>query len=142
MSGQATHIHLEVTLNDRSVKATQIAFPETINNLVQWLLVAVVQSRREEVHLSREATGDLRRLGQALEGIEYLEPWAPRVSIVSCRDRQPMPPCGRGDVAVLDGHALAAGLVERSLLLCPDVSARHVESVDAPMQGIHQPRQP
>ena len=32
--GRATHIHLEVTLNGRSVKATQIAFPETINNTV------------------------------------------------------------------------------------------------------------
>src|SRR6266498_2284580 len=32
--GRATHIHLEVTLNGRSVKATQIAFPESINNAV------------------------------------------------------------------------------------------------------------
>ena len=32
--GRATHIHVEVTVNGRSVKATQIAFPESINNLV------------------------------------------------------------------------------------------------------------
>jgi protocatechuate 3,4-dioxygenase beta subunit len=32
--GRATHIHAEVTLNGRSIKVTQIAFPETINNAV------------------------------------------------------------------------------------------------------------
>jgi protocatechuate 3,4-dioxygenase beta subunit len=32
--GRATHIHLEVTMNGRSVKATQIAFPEALNNTV------------------------------------------------------------------------------------------------------------
>ncbi len=32
--GRATHIHIEVTINGRSVKATQIAFPESINNIV------------------------------------------------------------------------------------------------------------
>jgi protocatechuate 3,4-dioxygenase beta subunit len=32
--GRATHIHIEVTINGRSVKATQIAFPESINNSV------------------------------------------------------------------------------------------------------------
>jgi protocatechuate 3,4-dioxygenase beta subunit len=32
--GRATHIHIEVTINGRSVKATQIAFPESINNAV------------------------------------------------------------------------------------------------------------
>ena len=32
--GRATHIHVEVTMNGRSVKATQIAFPESINNAV------------------------------------------------------------------------------------------------------------
>jgi protocatechuate 3,4-dioxygenase beta subunit len=32
--GRATHIHVEVTLGGRSVKATQIAFPEAINNSV------------------------------------------------------------------------------------------------------------
>jgi protocatechuate 3,4-dioxygenase beta subunit len=32
--GRATHIHVEVTMNGRSVKATQIAFPESINNTV------------------------------------------------------------------------------------------------------------
>lgn len=30
--GRATHIHLEVTLNGRSVKVTQIAFPESVND--------------------------------------------------------------------------------------------------------------
>lgn len=32
--GRATHIHLEVTINGRSVKVTQVAFPESINNAV------------------------------------------------------------------------------------------------------------
>jgi protocatechuate 3,4-dioxygenase beta subunit len=32
--GRATHIHIDVTINGRSVKATQIAFPESINNTV------------------------------------------------------------------------------------------------------------
>ena len=32
--GRATHIHLEVTMAGRSVKASQMAFPETINNAV------------------------------------------------------------------------------------------------------------
>jgi protocatechuate 3,4-dioxygenase beta subunit len=32
--GRATHIHVEVMLNGRSVKVTQIAFPESINNAV------------------------------------------------------------------------------------------------------------
>lgn len=33
-AGRATHIHVEVTVNGRSVKVTQIAFPETVNNEV------------------------------------------------------------------------------------------------------------
>jgi protocatechuate 3,4-dioxygenase beta subunit len=32
--GRATHIHLEVLVNGRSVKVSQIAFPESINNVV------------------------------------------------------------------------------------------------------------
>jgi protocatechuate 3,4-dioxygenase beta subunit len=32
--GRATHIHAEVTTNGRSIKVTQIAFPETVNNAV------------------------------------------------------------------------------------------------------------
>ena len=32
--GRATHIHIEVTMGGRSVKVTQIAFPESINNTV------------------------------------------------------------------------------------------------------------
>jgi len=32
--GRATHIHVEVTMAGRSVKVTQIAFPESINNTV------------------------------------------------------------------------------------------------------------
>ena len=32
--GRATHIHIEVTINGRSVKATQIAFPESVNATV------------------------------------------------------------------------------------------------------------
>lgn len=33
-SGRATHIHVEVTVNGRSVKVTQIAFPEDVNAAV------------------------------------------------------------------------------------------------------------
>jgi protocatechuate 3,4-dioxygenase beta subunit len=33
--GRATHIHAEVTIAGRSVKATQIAFPESVNATVQ-----------------------------------------------------------------------------------------------------------
>jgi protocatechuate 3,4-dioxygenase beta subunit len=32
--GRATHIHAEVTMGGRSVKVTQIAFPESVNNTV------------------------------------------------------------------------------------------------------------
>jgi protocatechuate 3,4-dioxygenase beta subunit len=32
--GRATHIHVEVTMAGRSVKVTQIAFPESVNNTV------------------------------------------------------------------------------------------------------------
>lgn len=34
MLGRATHIHAEVVVNGRSVKVTQIAFPESVNNAV------------------------------------------------------------------------------------------------------------
>ena len=30
-AGRATHIHVEVSVNGRSVKVTQIAFPDTVN---------------------------------------------------------------------------------------------------------------
>jgi len=33
-AGRATHIHVEVTVNGRSVKVTQIAFPEGVNGAV------------------------------------------------------------------------------------------------------------
>jgi protocatechuate 3,4-dioxygenase beta subunit len=33
-SGRATHIHLDVTRNNATVKVTQIAFPESVNNAV------------------------------------------------------------------------------------------------------------
>ena len=32
--GRATHIHAEVTIGGRSIKVTQIAFPEAVNNVV------------------------------------------------------------------------------------------------------------
>jgi protocatechuate 3,4-dioxygenase beta subunit len=32
--GRATHIHAEVTMSGRSIKVTQIAFPESVNNAV------------------------------------------------------------------------------------------------------------
>ncbi len=33
-AGRAAHIHLEVFINNRSVKTTQLAFPEDINSTV------------------------------------------------------------------------------------------------------------
>ena len=33
-AGRATHIHIEVFVNNRSVKTSQIAFPEEINSAV------------------------------------------------------------------------------------------------------------
>ena len=32
--GRATHIHVEVVMSGRSVKVTQIALPESVNNVV------------------------------------------------------------------------------------------------------------
>lgn len=32
--GRATHIHVEITRNNQSIKVTQIAFPESVNNTV------------------------------------------------------------------------------------------------------------
>ena len=64
--GRATHIHLEVTMNGRSVKVTQIAFPESINNSVHanWgLCVAGLEPDVERVGR------DLRR--QPLVGADY-----------------------------------------------------------------------
>ena len=54
--GRATHIHLEVTMNGRSVKATQIAFPEAVNNTVH--ATGVVRLARFE--------SDVERLGRNL----------------------------------------------------------------------------
>jgi hypothetical protein len=34
LAGARDHIHVEVTMSGRSVKVTQIAFPETINSAV------------------------------------------------------------------------------------------------------------
>ena len=53
--GRATHIHVEVTVNSRSVKVTQIAFPESVN-------AAVYATRRlrahgAEPHVERERHG-------------------------------------------------------------------------------------
>lgn len=64
------------------------------------------------------------------EQIEHLQPGPPEVAVVSRGDRQPVPTGRRGDVAVLDGHALT-GFLQQALLFCPHVSDRHVEPVDA-----------
>ena len=64
--GRATHIHLEVTINGRSVKVTQIAFPESVNNAVHasgGLRVAGLEPDVERVGR------DLRR--QPLVGADY-----------------------------------------------------------------------
>jgi len=52
--GRATHIHIEVTINGRSVKATQIAFPESINNTVY---AQGVYARRGNNPLSNASDG-------------------------------------------------------------------------------------
>jgi protocatechuate 3,4-dioxygenase beta subunit len=52
--GRATHIHVEVTMSGRSVKVTQIAFPETINNTVH---TAGVYGSRGTNPMSNQADG-------------------------------------------------------------------------------------
>jgi hypothetical protein len=60
--------------------------------------------------------------------------------MVACRDRQTVPPCRRGYVAVLDRHALA-GSVEGPFLIGPDVCDGHVEPVYSSLERVHKPRQ-
>jgi protocatechuate 3,4-dioxygenase beta subunit len=38
-AGRATHIHIEVFVNSRSMKTTQIAFPEEINSAVRRVVI-------------------------------------------------------------------------------------------------------
>ena len=52
-----------------------------------------------------------------------------------------MPTGGRCNVAVFDRHR-QTGLIEYSLLFRPNVSHRHVESVNTPVECIHEPRKP
>jgi len=52
--GRATHIHAEVTLNGRSIKVTQIAFPEAVNNTVH---TAGVYASRGTNPLSNQSDG-------------------------------------------------------------------------------------
>ena len=81
------------------------------------------------------------RLTQFPEGIEDLESRTSKVTVVPGRDGQAVSPRRRRDVAVLDRHALPR-LVEQPLLFRPHVSHGHVEPVNAPVQGVHEPRQP
>lgn len=57
-------------------------------------------------------------LSELFEGIKYFESGTPEIPVVACRDRQPLPPGGRRDVAVFDGHA-PPSLGEQDLLLGP-----------------------
>ncbi len=50
--GRATHIHLEVTVGGRSVKATQIAFPEAVNNAVHASGVYASRGSNPQTNLS------------------------------------------------------------------------------------------
>jgi protocatechuate 3,4-dioxygenase beta subunit len=52
--GRATHIHAEATLNGRSIKVTQIAFPEAVNNAVH---TAGVYASRGTNPLSNQSDG-------------------------------------------------------------------------------------
>src|SRR5438270_10843831 len=52
-----------------------------------------------------------------------------------------MPAGGSCNVAVLDGHALTS-FVEYSLLFRPNMDHRNVESVNASLKCVHQPREP
>ena len=63
--GRATHIHLEVTINGRSVKVTQIAFPEAINNTVH---ASGVYASRGSNPMSNAVGRDLRR--QPVVGVD------------------------------------------------------------------------
>ena len=44
--GRATHIHVEVTMAGRSIKVTQMAFPESINNTVHTSGVYASRAKR------------------------------------------------------------------------------------------------
>lgn len=50
--GRATHIHIEATLNGRSVKLSQIAFPETVNDTVHTTGVYVSRGTNPTSNLS------------------------------------------------------------------------------------------
>jgi protocatechuate 3,4-dioxygenase beta subunit len=52
--GRATHIHVEVTMNGRSIKVTQMAFPESINNAVH---TSGVYSARGTNPMSNQSDG-------------------------------------------------------------------------------------
>lgn len=52
--GRATHIHVEVTMGGRSVKVTQMAFPESINNAVH---ASGVYSSRGTNPMSNQSDG-------------------------------------------------------------------------------------
>ena len=66
--GRATHIHLEVTINGRSVKVTQIAFPEAVNNTVH--ASGAYASRGIEPDVERRGR-DLRR--QPVVGADHAD---------------------------------------------------------------------
>ena len=52
--GRATHIHVEVTMSGRSIKVSQIAFPETVNNTVH---TAGVYASRGTNPISNQSDG-------------------------------------------------------------------------------------
>src|SRR5437879_643461 len=78
-------------------------------------IVAGEGASTREPRQPRDRTAWLREL---FEWIKYLESGTPEIPIIASGDRQPVPPGGRRDVAIFDGHALA-GLVEQPLLLSP-----------------------
>jgi len=76
-----------------------------------------------------------------LNWVEYLQPRAPEISVISCDNRQIMTASSRGDIAVFDWHSLACQL-KSSLLVRSYMRYRYIEAVNAPMHRLDKTRQP
>jgi hypothetical protein len=84
---------------------------------VHWTISATGSSVRPR---ERHTTAVANPLRQFLERIEDLEPGPFEVPVIPGGDRESVATRRRCDVAVFDWHTLA-GLVEKALLLCPDM---------------------
>ncbi len=83
----------------------------------------------------------LSLFGVFLEWVEYLESWTTEIPVISCHNRKIMTARRGGDIAVFDRHSLASQL-KSSLLVCPYMGHRDIETVDAPVHRLDKPRKP